>query len=403
MIFDSKKEKVSFIVKLVLCILALVVAGVAFGIFFANMGNKTGFETIDYLNTNKYNNNVSLNYYLDDSGDMSIASKRKLIQNYYSTAIIDFYTAVDEFTPTEGYVNLGYINNHPNEEIVIYDFLYEALKDAYEKTIIENSNYSIFSGYLNYFWFNNYQNFDLANSVEFDPLFDDLEKEKLALYTDIAKNRSLVDLRFYPDNKIMLVVDESLLSLEEKLYLDFNFLKDAYALEYIASELTKNGFTKGYIISKTGLSIALGEIPSGIEYSFYLSESGDGFKYSLNKEYRIANLTTFKFNEAYGYYVEKDSSFFERYFYFDFNMINSYPMINSLQVSSSDKYLYDIIFDAHQIFISNSKSDIKDKIKNSSYTFIFSNRSDVCYTNNFDNSIAYDLKKCTVKGVDFFE
>ena len=84
-------------------------------------------------------------------------------------------------------------------------------------------------------------------------------------------------------------------------------------------------------------------------------------------------------------------------------MINSYPMINSLQVSSSDKYLYDIIFDAHQIFISNSKSDIKDKIKNSSYTFIFSNRSDVCYTNNFDNSIAYDLKKCTVKGVDFFE
>lgn len=403
MIFDSKKEKVSFIVKLVLCILALVVAGVAFGIFFANMGNKTGFETIDYLNTNKYNNNVSLNYYLDDSGDMSIASKRKLIQNYYSTAIIDFYTAVDEFTPTEGYVNLGYINNHPNEEIVIYDFLYEALKDAYEKTIIENSNYSIFSGYLNYFWFNNYQNFDLANSVEFDPLFDDLEKEKLALYTDIAKNRSLVDLRFYPDNKIMLVVDESLLSLEEKLYLDFNFLKDAYALEYIASELTKNGFTKGYLISKTGLSIALGEIPSGIEYSFYLNESGDGFKYSLNKEYRIANLTTFKFNEAYGYYVEKDSSIFERYFYFDFNMINSYPMINSLQVSSSDKYLYDIIFDAHQIFISNSKSDIKDKIKNSSYTFIFSNRSDVCYTNNFDNSIAYDLKKCTVKGVDFFE
>ncbi len=403
MIFDSKKEKVSFIVKLVLCILALVVAGVAFGIFFANMGNKTGFETIDYLNTNKYNNNVSLNYYLDDSGDMSIASKRKLIQNYYSTAIIDFYTAVDEFTPTEGYVNLGYINNHPNEEIVIYDFLYEALKDAYEKTIIENSNYSIFSGYLNYFWFNNYQNFDLANSVEFDPLFDALEKEKLALYTDIAKNRSLVDLRFYPDNKIMLVVDESLLSLEEKLYLDFNFLKDAYALEYIASELTKNGFTKGYLISKTGLSIALGEIPSGIEYSFYLNESGDGFKYSLNKEYRIANLTTFKFNEAYGYYVEKDSSIFERYFYFDFNMINSYPMINSLQVSSSDKYLYDIIFDAHQIFISNSKSDIKDKIKNSSYTFIFSNRSDVCYTNNFDNSIAYDLKKCTVKGVDFFE
>lgn len=403
MIFDSKKEKVSFIVKLVLCILALVVAGVAFGIFFANMGNKTGFETIDYLNTNKYNNNVSLNYYLDDSGDMSIASKRKLIQNYYSTAIIDFYTAVDEFTPTEGYVNLGYINNHPNEEIVIYDFLYEALKDAYEKTIIENSNYSIFSGYLNYFWFNNYQNFDLANSVEFDPLFDDLEKEKLALYTDIAKNRSLVDLRFYPDNKIMLVVDESLLSLEEKLYLDFNFLKDAYALEYIASELTKNGFTKGYLITKTGLSIALGEIPSGIEYSFYLNESGDGFKYSLNKEYRIANLTAFKFNEAYGYYVEKDSSIFERYFYFDFNMINSYPMINSLQVSSSDKYLYDIIFDAHQIFISNSKSDIKDKIKNSSYTFIFSNRSDVCYTNNFDNSIAYDLKKCTVKGVDFFE
>lgn len=403
MIFDSKKEKVSFIVKLVLCILALVVAGVAFGIFFSNMGNKTGFETIDYLNTNKYNNNVSLNYYLDDSGDMSIASKRKLIQNYYSTAIIDFYTAVDEFTPTEGYVNLGYINNHPNEEIVIYDFLYEALKDAYEKTIIENSNYSIFSGYLNYFWFNNYQNFDLANSVEFDPLFDDLEKEKLALYTDIAKNRSLVDLRFYPDNKIMLVVDESLLSLEEKLYLDFNFLKDAYALEYIASELTKNGFTKGYLISKTGLSIALGEIPSGIEYSFYLNESGDGFKYSLDKEYRIANLTTFKFNEAYGYYVEKDSSIFERYFYFDFNMINSYPMINSLQVSSSDKYLYDIIFDAHQIFISNSKSDIKAKIKNSSYTFIFSNRSDVCYTNNFDNSIAYDLKKCTVKGVDFFE
>ena len=137
LIFDSKKEKVSFIVKLVLCILALVVAGVAFGIFFANMGNKTVFETIDYLNTNKYNNNVSLNYYLDDSGDMSIASKRKLIQNYYSTAIVDFYTAVDEFTPTEGYVNLGYINNHPNEEIVVYDYLYDALKNAYEKTILK--------------------------------------------------------------------------------------------------------------------------------------------------------------------------------------------------------------------------------------------------------------------------
>ena len=403
MIFDSKKEKVSFIVKLVFCILALIVAGVAFGIFFSNMGNKTGFETIDYLSTNKYNNNVSLNYYLDDSKDMSIASKRKLIQNYYSTAIVDFYTAVDEFTPTEGYVNLGYINNHPNEEIVVYDYLYDALKNAYEKTIIEDSNYSIFSGYLNYFWFNNYQNFALANSVEFDPLFDASEKEKLSLYTVIAYNGSLDDLRFYDDNRIMLVVDESLLNIEEKLYLDFNFLKDAYALEYIASQLTKNGFTKGYLTSKTGLSITLGEIPSGIEYSFYLNESGDGLKYSLNKEYRIANLTTFKFNEAYGYSVEKDSSIFERYFYFDFNMINNFTIIDSIHAASSEKLLYDLVFDAHQIFISNSKSEIKEKIKNSSNTIIISNRDSVCYTNNFDNNIAYELKKCSIKGVDIFE
>ena len=403
MVFDSKKNKIIFFTGIILCILALVVAGVSFSIYFSNMGNKKGFEVIDYVSTSKYNNNVSLTYYLDDSDGMSIPSKTKLIQNYYSAAIIDFYTAADEYTPIDGYVNLGYINTHPNEEIVIYDFLYDALYDAYEKTISEDSNYSLFSGYLNYFWFNNYQNYDLANIVEYDPLFNDTENEKLLLYTDIAKNRNLVDLEFYPDNKIKLVVDESLINLEEKLYLDFNYLKDAYALEYIASQLIENNFTKGYLTSQTGLSIKLGEIPSSIEYSYYLNELGDGFKYTLNKKYRIANLTTFKFNNAYGYSVEKDSRVYERYFYFDFNMVDSLSIINSIQGSSCDKFLYDLVFETHQILINTSKNDIKNKIKNSSTTFILSDRSNICYTNNFDNNISYNLKNCTLKGVDLFE
>ena len=92
-----------------------------------------------------FENEINFYYYIEKTKKYSISEQYSLVNQVYQqiayTSFLCFHSEI-EF---EEYKNLAYITNHPNEVIQVSDFLFNALKDAYQKTIIENSPYNVFS------------------------------------------------------------------------------------------------------------------------------------------------------------------------------------------------------------------------------------------------------------------
>ena len=147
---------------------------------------------------------------------------------------------------------MAYIDHHPNEEIQVSEYLYDALYDAYQKTIVENSPYNVFSGKIYDFW----EELMYSNTKNPDPAFSSNSQQRLAKIVASLNQKESYRLEFNQEKRTITYVlsDES---LKEDLKLDLNVLYEAYVIQTIADYFKSYQLQKGYFVSQNGYFLHL--------------------------------------------------------------------------------------------------------------------------------------------------
>ncbi len=201
-----------------------------------------------------FENEINFYYYIEKTKKYSISEQYSLVNQVYQqiayTSFLCFHSEI-EF---EEYKNLAYITNHPNEVIQVSDFLFNALKDAYQKTIIENSPYNVFSGKIYDFW----EELMYSSTKNPDPALSAINKILIEKIVLSLNQKDAYSLTFNDERKTItyVLLDET---LKEDLKLDFNVLYEAYVIQTMADYLKTYGLQKGYFISQNGYYLHLKE------------------------------------------------------------------------------------------------------------------------------------------------
>ena len=260
---SNKNLKARTIAFIMLAALALT----AFGYGLSSLlSTEKGWREIEANSTSELNcaTEFVFMYNLGASGE-SATVENKALTMVYTDAVVDGYQL---FTNDEGYVginNVYYINQHPNEEIVVHEALYNAfsiIKEYEDRSIYLAP---VYAQYDDIFYAG-----DDFETVDYDPYQNE---EVAAYYQEVAtyaNSAEVIDLELLGDNKIRLNVSEEYLAYAEAnhilSFIDFAWLKNAFVTDYLADYMVSKGYTLGTISSYDGFSRNLDD--SGTSYSF---------------------------------------------------------------------------------------------------------------------------------------
>lgn len=231
-----------------------------------------GYETVKaYPNDEapQYSSNYILNYYYEGSSS-EIKLKTKEVEEAYSSALLLSYKLLDAENDYEGFKNISYINEHKGEWIKVSDTLFDILKDAYEKTKLQEG-YNMFAGALYKHW----ESILILDDInEFDPLINDEEAKRISALSKRTNDLSNFNLEFNDTEKeIRFSVSKEYMDFcidqeENDRFLNLNLLKDAYITKVVSGMLEKAGLNKGFFVTNSGISYVLSGINSG-KFAFY--------------------------------------------------------------------------------------------------------------------------------------
>ena len=153
---------------------------------------------------------------------------------------------------------LAYINSHPNETVRVDAWLYEALEK-----ITESGTRYLYLGPV-YEW---YGGIFYSQTAEEASAVDPFGNEDAARFCRdaalYANDPQAVQLELLGEDQVCLFVsDEYLAFLEENdchVLLDFGWMKNAFAADYLAEKMIARGHTRGVLTSRDGYIRCLDE------------------------------------------------------------------------------------------------------------------------------------------------
>ena len=275
---DRKKTILRFVAFLVF--FALAVTFITIGV--TNAGKRTeGLQLIEPeldKDVPRYQIGVSFQHWFTGSSS-EIRLGVKELSELYGSALKDAFRMLDARERYEDWANLATVNQSLGREVTLNKPLYEVLQDAARRTAA-GEGYSMFAGALCAEWEGLRYALDPAPG---DPLNDPAEAarlEKLRAATADLTNFSLEFLddaactvRFTVDQDYLDLLAE--LELEDAPILDLNVLTDAYKLQLVAERLEDRGYDRGFLLTDSGLMLALSGYTDGGVFRLYgLDERG---------------------------------------------------------------------------------------------------------------------------------
>ncbi|MCF0237558.1 MAG: hypothetical protein HUK24_03070 [Sphaerochaetaceae bacterium] len=292
--------------RIVLFVLALVVAVSSFTTGILSIGHKEeGFQVVEctFDGTVPFaSENIEFNYYFSGKSN-SIKKELNVLKRYYTSILKDIYKVLDPHNTYDGVVNLATINENLGKEVSVDPRLYSVLKDAYSRTL-EGGNYNLFAGPLVSHW---KSILVLDNFLEFDPINNEYEAYIISTLAQETSNLNNFTLDFIDDSTCTLVFDvaSSLKAFLEDneldySYLDLNNLHDAYLFDLVSASLISSGYSKGYLLSKDGLVLPLGD--NVISSYNVLGKEGPIAVLSSAEKSVFSQVSTFSFSSEDSYF-----------------------------------------------------------------------------------------------------
>lgn len=369
--------------RIILIIIFVIIAGVCIGIGVSSyFGTDAGWTIIevDY----DENNNASEFVFAYELGttDVSPSTEKKMVSNIYTNAIIKAYQLFDEQVEYGDVKNIYYINHHPNEEIKIDKVLYDCFEtlNKYHNRIIYFEE--IFAQYYNLF------------TVEADfqaSVFDPLKNEEIKNYfLDVIKyvnDEAHIQLLLLGNNTIKLYVsDEYLNYMNENdlsTYLNLQYLKNAFIIDYICSELINEGYTTGYITSYDGYTRNIDTRNN--EYQYNIKNKHDNyiitaasFNYTSNQS--IIYLRNYSSNDTDGYLYYEYQDGTRKTRYFDVNDGIDKTVSSNMIALAKDKTCSELLLEILPVYI-NEVIDLEqiEVLKNNNINTIYIDNKTIYY------------------------
>lgn len=344
----TRKEKISLVLFIVALALALFFFGR--GIFSAT-NKESGFYEMNAKEKSEagtYSKGISFSYFLDGKSN-DIKTAKMEIENCYSDALLRAYELTDPAKEYEGLNNLCTINKNPGKEIKVGEDLYSMLQDAYGKTL-EKKGFSMFAGSYYTHW---NSILSLSEPQEFDPLFNEDEKERLDSLLAETLSEDAFSLEFKADNTVVFNVSEDYLNYladrEESLFcLDFNLLREAYMVEYAQDMLVNRGYTSGLITTQKGLLVDLGTYDAGGYNMFTVDEGKIYLKETVKVPAggKMSGICVVPFSETEeNYYcIEKDGMTYYRNPFVALAEGGFTNYVESSYVASTERSIVDVMY-----------------------------------------------------------
>lgn len=234
-------------------ILVVALVGMAAGFFgqaiHAALTPAPGWQQIKAAAQLPMAGELTLEYYLT-------SGQEKTLTGLYTQAMEEASRLFD--TQTEEAGTLGCLNAHPGETVAVAPALYEAL------TLLEGQN----SRYLYYApVYEQYRGLYScetdAEAQDFDPAVSAQIREFVEQACAFAADPRSVQLELLGDYQVRLIVSPEYRAFAREngveVFLDFFWLRNAFAVDYIARQLEAAGFREGILTSFEGFARVLGE------------------------------------------------------------------------------------------------------------------------------------------------
>lgn len=243
-------------------------------------------------------------YDLGRSGATASAEYKKLAA-IYSEITVRAYRIFNSRDLFDNVANPKYISGHPNEIITVEPILYRAFE-----TVKNAGAREIYLGPV-------YEDYDALFSSdtdgqarESDPNCNTGLAEECKKIAEFASSPEDIELELLGENKIRLNVSETyqkyLDEVNASVLIDFAYMKNAFIIDWLAEEISENGFANGSITSYDGYVRNLD--PSGTQYGFNIfAKSGDAVYLAGTMLYSqptaIVSLHAYPLNESLDQYI----------------------------------------------------------------------------------------------------
>lgn len=234
-------------------ILVVVLVGMAAGFFgqaiHAALTPEPGWQQIKAAAQVPMAGELTLEYYLTPG-------QEKALTGLYTQAMEEASRLFDGEASEAG--TLGWLNAHPGETVTVAPALYEAL------ALLERQN----SRYLYYApVYEQYRGLYScetdAEAQDFDPAVSDEIRKFVEQACAFAADPQSVQLELLGDNQARLTVSPEYRAFAREngveAFLDFFWLRNAFAVDYIAEQLAAAGYREGILTSFEGFARVLGE------------------------------------------------------------------------------------------------------------------------------------------------
>ena len=321
-----KKQEIQInrknIVLRVILFLFFLTVGVTFiALYFTGVLQfQKGYSKIEIIPENQNIKADKIVYYAYfDGNSLSVRQNVKNLQGFYSPKANYVLMLTDEYANYESRNNLKTIADNEGKEVEVDEVLYKILQDAYTKSK-EEKNYSLL-GYKLFLQWDVVIGLDGLSLINSDPSVNPETKALLENQVQVIKEESKREFLSFRNKDEKFFVKASFTS-EYKNILDDNdpllslgILKDAYIIDYLASQLEREGNKDGFLISSDGYIKALSEYQGG---SYNLYDIYD------DKISQVGSIVINK-NESHCRYA-----FFDYYksMYYSINGQIRYPLVN---------------------------------------------------------------------------
>ena len=255
-------------VRWVLIIILLAVAAVSITIgLLSVLQTPAGWQTVSGNSSALNCGNEFVLQYNYGAGEESPTVESKTLEPLYGKAIEDAWKLFFNEAGATDLKGLYEINQHPNEQTAVDSGLYAALEQ-----MVEGGSRALYLAPI-------YAEYDIlfrsendTTAQEYDPAQNADQKAYTQLLADFANDPESISLVLNSDSMVTLRVSQEYLDFaktnEIRYLVDFGWLRNALIADYIASVLSDNGFTNGYIASADGFTRNLDQ--NGNSYSLNL-------------------------------------------------------------------------------------------------------------------------------------
>lgn len=256
---------------LIAILLAIAVVAIVMGMLGA-LQTPAGWHTVEASSTKLNCSEEFVLQYEYGAGEASPSAESKALEQLYGKAAEDAWLLFFNEAGRSELHGIYELNQHPNEETTIDEGLYRALEQVVESGSRALYLAPVYAQYDRVFYSENE-----IIAEDCDPGQNADQRDYVQALADFARDPEAIELVLHGSNRVTLQVSEAYLAFiaenEIGCLVDFGWLRNAFVADYIASELTENGFTNGYIASIDGFTRNLDQRKNA--YSLNLFNKGD--------------------------------------------------------------------------------------------------------------------------------